>query len=692
MKKFAILVMLLIAADVLIIHSSNIANRDLFFPPDSTVALHPEDIHTGEGQLVSTLISRYHYLKFRFDDSLSSIVFDRFIKMLDNNKNFFLASDIKKFEHYRYSFDDEFPGGNYQHAYDIFNVFTERFKERLNYTYQLLKQGFDFSKKEDFEINREDADYPKTTEEANDIWRKRIKNEALSLKLTGKEWDSISETLRKRYDTYRNNFLQYNSEDVFQLVMNSYTESVDPHTNYLSPITSENFKISMSQSLEGIGAQLQSEDDYTKIAEVVPGGPAYKSKLIDKNDKIVAVAQDEDGEWVDIIGWRVTDVVKLIRGPKGSTVRLQILKAKDGLNAVPVVITLVRDKIKLEDQSAKAEVLELNNDGSSYKIGVIKLPVFYIDFEAQQKGEKDFKSSTRDVHKLIDSLRSINVDGIVMDLRNNGGGSLSEAIELTGLFVDYGPVVQVKNSDGFVEPQDDPDPSIIYDGPMAVLVNRWSASASEIFAAAIQDYGRGIIIGEQTYGKGTVQNLIDMNRLMHSYDNKYGQLKLTIAKYYRINGGSTQNLGVVPDIKFPSYYDDPQKYGESSEPSALPWDHIKPADYRPYGDLSRIIPELKKKHEKRIAKNPEFDYLMEDIIKFKHEHQVKTISLNESIRKEEKIKEDEERFVRENERRLNKGLKVLKKGETPAESVTEEDTLLKESGYILADLIKMQRV
>ena len=276
-----------------------------------------------------------------------------------------------------------------------------------------------------------------------------------------------------------------------------------------------------------------------------------------------------------------------------------------------------------------------------------------------------------------------------MDLRNNGGGSLNEAIQLTGLFIDYGPVVQVKNSEGMVEPQDDPDPSIVYNGPLAVLVNRWSASASEIFTAAIQDYGRGVIIGEQTYGKGTVQNLIDMNRLMHSYDNKYGQLKLTIAKYYRINGGSTQNLGVVPDIKFPSFFDDPQKYGESSEPSAMPWDQIKPADFMLYSDLSRIIPELRKKHEKRVAQNPEFDYLMEDIIKFKKEHQVKSISLNENIRKKQKEKEDEERFIRENERRLSKGLKVIKKGEIPTEAATEEDTLLKEGGFILADLIKM---
>jgi carboxyl-terminal processing protease len=691
MKKFALLVLLVISVDVLFIHSSsNIFDRNGNISSDSTVVLAPEDIHSGEGQLVSTLLSRYHYKKFKLDDSLSSIIFDRFIKTLDNNRNFFLSEDMQKLEKYRYTLDDEFKSGSFNNGYEIFNLFRERFTERLNYTNALLKEEFDFSINEEYQINRENADWPKTTEEANELWRKRIKNDALTLKLTGKEWDSISETLQKRYDNFRNNITKYNSEDVFQLIMNSYTESVDPHTNYLSPVTSENFKISMSQSLEGIGAQLQSEEDYTKIVEVIPGGPAFRSNQIHQNDKIVAVAQEEDGEWVDIIGWRVTEVVQLIRGPKGSIVRLQVLKAKDGPNAIPRVVKLVRDKIKLEEQSAKAEVIEVESDGKNYKIGVIKLPVFYSDFEAQQRGDRNYKSTTRDVKRLVDSLKRVNIDGIVMDLRNNGGGSLTEAINLTGLFIEGGPVVQVRNADGMIETGDDPDPSMSYQGPLAVLVNRWSASASEIFAAAIQDYGRGIIVGEQTFGKGTVQNLIDINRLMQSRDNKYGQLKLTIAKYYRVNGGSTQHLGVLPDIKFPSYFDDPQKYGESSQSSALPWDQIEPTDYRIYREYDEFIPELERRHKQRIDENPEFGYLIDDIMKFKEESKKRSISLNEEVRRKQKEENDEEKAERDNVRRNMHGLNITDQTETPAAAEKEEDFILKESGFILADLIRMK--
>jgi carboxyl-terminal processing protease len=691
MKKFALLVLLLISVDVLFIHSSNnIFDRNSSVIADSTSGVLPEAIHSGEGQLVTTLLSRYHYKKFSLNDSLSSVIFDRIIKTLDNGKNYLLAEDIEQLEKYRNSLDEEFRSGNLDQSFEIFNLFKKRFFERMDYTDELLKKEFDFTLDEEYQVNREDADWPKSTEEANELWRKRIKNDALTLKLTDKEWDSISETLKKRYDTFRNNIQKYNSEDVFQLVMNSYTESVDPHTNYMSPVTSENFKISMSQSLEGIGAQLQSEEDYTKIVEVIPGGPAFKSNQIQQNDKIIAVAQEDNGEWVDIIGWRVTEVVQLIRGPKGSTVRLQILKAKDGPNAVPKVVRLVRDKIKLEEQSAKAEMLEIQSNEKNYRIGVIKLPVFYSDFEAQQRGDKEYKSTTRDVRRIIDSLKQVNVDGIVMDLRNNGGGSLTEAINLTGLFIEGGPVVQVRNADGMIETGDDPDPSILYRGPLAVLVNRWSASASEIFAAAIQDYGRGIVVGEQTFGKGTVQNLIDINRLMQSRDNKYGQLKLTIAKYYRVNGGSTQHLGVIPDIKFPSYFDDPQKYGESSQPSALPWDQIEPTDYKVYTDFSRFLPELKDKHKERIDKSKEFGNLTEDILKFKEESRKKTVSLNEAVRRKQKAADDEKKFDRESVRNQTQEVDIIDEPESSAATEKESDFLLKESGYILADLISMK--
>ncbi len=468
--------------------------------------------------------------------------------------------------------------------------------------------------------------------------------------------------------------------------MNSYTESIDPHTNYLSPISSENFKIDMARSLEGIGAQLQQEDEYTKVSDVIPGGPAFKSNLIHKDDKIVGVAQGEDSAMVDVIGWRLTDVVQLIRGPKGSVVRLQILPAHSGFNAPTKVIKLVRDKVTLEGQSAKQDTLQIFHDGKKYTMGVISIPAFYSDFEAEQKGDKNYKSTTRDVRKLLKELDNEKIDGIVIDLRNNGGGSLQEAISLTGLFIPQGPVVQVRNSDGKVDVGKDPDSSLVYGGPLVVLVNRFSASASEIFTGAIQDYGRGVIVGEQTYGKGTVQNLIDLNRIMHRSNEEMGQLKLTIAKYYRVTGGSTQNLGVIPDVDFPTALD-PKEFGESSEPSALPWDQIKTTDFHKFSNLHDIITQLKLKHQARVKDDPEFQYINEDITEYKENHEKKYVSLNYDVRKKEYDESEQKRFERENERRKRQGLKLLKKGETPEVNPKEKDPLLNETAHILADFI-----
>jgi carboxyl-terminal processing protease len=685
MKRIIIVSSIIIAISIALANYSEqtsiISNSE-----DSVKVLKPEFYHPDENKLISTIFSRYHYKKIKLNDSLSSVIFDRYLKSLDFSKSYFLKSDIDKFEQYRNKLDDFFLDGQLNPAYEIFNTFRDRVSERMNYINGLLDEEFDFSINEEFEVDRSNSPWPSTKDEANEIWRKRVKNDALNLKLSGKEWKAISETLKKRYENFQRNINQYKSEDVFQVLMNSYSEVIDPHTNYLSPITSENFKINMSLSLEGIGAQLQSEDEYTKVAEIVPGGPAFKSNLLHRNDRIIGVAQGKDGEMVDVIGWRLTDVVQLIRGDKGTVVRLQILAASDGVNPTPKEIQLVRDKIKLEEQAAKKDVIEIINNDKPFKLGIIDVPAFYNDFEAQQRGEKDFKSTTRDVKKLIEELKKEKVDGIIIDLRNNGGGSLSEAIEMTGLFIKDGPVVQVRNADGSVEVGDDPDPSIVYNGPLAVIVNRFSASASEIFAGAIQDYERGIILGDQTFGKGTVQNLIDLNRLMSGMDNNLGQIKLTIAKYYRINGGSTQHRGVIPDIEFPSTIDH-QEYGESSEPSALPYDKIESTSYEKYNNLGSVIPILRDLHKKRIQSNIEFDYLNADIEEYKTEKEKKFISLNEEIRKKEKEVEDEREFQRENERRKNKGLELLQKGETGSEKVEVEDPLLHESAYILSDLI-----
>ena len=481
--------------------------------PDTLKTIEPSSQYKMENQLITSILTRYHFKEFEIDDSLSNTIFQRYLNSLDHGKNYFLASDIKEFEKYKYQLDDDLYKGDTQFYYDAFNVYLKRLNERIRFVDSLLEKEFDYSIDENYEFNRDKSDWAKDENELNELWRKRLKNDALTHKLNGKDWAFIQKTLKKRYDNYAKYLNQYNSEDVFQLAMNSFTQSIDPHTNYLSPITSDNFKIDMSLSLEGIGARLQTEDDYTKIAEIIPGGPADKSKLLKADDKIVGVAQGEDGEFEDIIGWRITDAVKLIRGAKGTLVRLQIIKAGSDLNSKPIEISLIRDKVKLEDQAAKGSVLEIMDEDKPFKIGVIDIPNFYNDFEGQRNGDGNSKSTTKDVKKILDSLKTENVDGIIIDLREDGGGSLQEAIELTGLFIKDGPVVQVKNSDGRIDIANDPDPGIIYDGPLAVLVNRFSASASEIFTGAIQDYDRGLIIGEQTYGKGTVQNLIDLNRL-----------------------------------------------------------------------------------------------------------------------------------------------------------------------------------
>ena len=653
---------------------------------DSTSVLIPQDYFQEEEQLVNTVLTRYHFKKFNLNDSLSSAIFDRYLKSLDFSKLYFLQTDIANFESFRYKIDDYLIDGNLRLAYDIYNTFRDRVNQRIDYVSEILQNEFDYSTDEYFEVRNDSSIWAANAAELNDIWRKRIKYDALNLKLAGKDWPSISETLKKRYENIRKAIYQTKSEDVFQLYLNAYTESVDPHTNYLLPITSDNFKIDMTRALEGIGAQLQAEDDYTKVVEIIAGGPAFKSNLLHRDDKIIGVAQGDDGEMVDVIGWRVNDVVKLIRGPKESVVRLLILQASDGANALPKEIKLVRDKVKLEDQSAKKQILEFNNNEIPYRVGVISIPAFYYDYEAEQKGDRNFKSTTRDVRKLINQLQTEKVDGIVIDLRNNGGGSLQEAIELTGLFIKDGPVVQVKQSSGYIDVGDDPDPGIVYSGPLAVLVNRFSASASEIFSAAIQDYGRGIILGEQTFGKGTVQNLIDLNRMWGKTGNKLGQVKITIAKFYRISGGSTQHLGVVPDIKFPSPID-AHEFGESSESSALPWDQIMATKFLPFTNVNDLIPLLQNMHEMRIKSDLRFQSFIEDVNESKETREKNFISLNESVRKKEKEEQELKREERKKVLLESGAVKLINREEVPAKESNSEDVLLNESAYILSDLI-----
>ncbi len=600
----------------------------------------PLPIHPRIEQAIAFFLPKMHYKHQQVDDELSMQMLDFYLEMLDNQHLYFLKSDIDEFEQYRYTLDDALRNGDLRAAYSIFNRFIQRFEERMAYVKSCLKTPFDFEKKDYYQLDRKNAPWVKTSAELDSIWKKRLKNEALSLKLTGKKWNDIVKRLQKRYTNMEKQMKKTQSEDVFQIYMNAFAQTFDPHTNYMSPKTSDDFKIRMSLSLEGIGASLRTEDDYTKVVEIIPGGPADRSGLLHPNDRIVAVGQGKDGELVDIIGWRIDDVVQLIRGPKGTTVRLQIIPADASLSDPPKTITLVRDKIKLSDRAAKSDTLEIEHNGKKYRFGVINIPDFYLDYEAMRKGQKDYASTSRDVERLLKQLQGANVDGIIIDLRRNGGGFLSEAVDLTGLFIKEGPVVQVRDSRGRVKVERDTDKKLVYDGPLAVLVDRFSASASEIFAAAIQDYNRGIIVGTQTFGKGTVQNIMPLSRMFPYSKDKLGQIKFTVAKFYRITGASTQNIGVLPDITIPSRFD-VMEVGESSEKNALLWDEIDPVSFKPFNtELDKLIPRLARQHEARVQNSREFKLLMKEIEQLKKDREKNKVSLNLEERK--KLREERE--------------------------------------------------
>ena len=480
--------------------------------------LEPENKHIRASELITHILTTYHYKKMELNDELSANIFDNYLENLDQNRVYFLKSDIEEFEQYRYQIDDAIENSELLPAYEIFKRYRLRVDERIRFAEEQLNNQFNFNKQESFRYDRREAEWANDEQELNEIWRKRVKNDFLNLKLAGKESEEIKETLNKRYQRILNSTLQLNASDVFQSFINAYTTAVEPHTAYFSPRTSENFDISMRLSLEGIGAVLRAESDYTQVVKVITGGPADLSGQVNIDDKIIGVGQGKDEEIVDVIGWRLDDVVDLIRGPKDTNLRLEILPKGIGVEGPSKIITLTRDKIKLEEQDASSSIIEIPD--SSTKIGVIDLPTFYIDFAAQAKGERNYKSTSKDVRRLINDMNKTGIDGLIIDLRGNGGGSLSEALELTGLFIDRGPVVQTKDASGRVEINYDPEPGIVYPGPLAVLVDGNSASASEIFAGAIQDYRRGIIIGEPTFGKGTVQNVIDINRfIISSFQN-----------------------------------------------------------------------------------------------------------------------------------------------------------------------------
>ncbi|MYN04695.1 tail-specific protease [Pseudoduganella sp. DS3] len=610
------------------------------------VPVKPAAQQTQAALWASHMLSRYHYKAMPLDDAMSEKIFDRYFKSLDGEKLFFTQADVDFFDKEKTRMDDAISGENLQAPFAIYNLYQQRFNERFAYARELLKGKFDFSADESFTLDREKAEWPKNEAEVKDLWRKRVKNDWLRLKLAGKEEKAIRETLDKRYENYLARARKLNSEDVFQIFMNAYAMSIEPHTNYLGPRAAENFDIAMRLSLEGIGAVLQSRDEYTVIREIVPGSPAGLSNKLKVGDRIIGVAQADSDKFTDLLGWRIDDVVQQIRGPKDSTVKLQVLSGEAGPDAKPFVVSLVRKKISMEEQSAKKTIMEVKDGAVKRRIGVISLPTFYQDWDARRKGDKDYKSATRDVARLLQELKKDKVDNVLIDLRNNGGGSLTEAVELTGLFIDRGPVVQQRAASGQVEVESDGVPGLVWDGPVGVLINRSSASASEIFAAALQDYGRGLVIGEASFGKGTVQTLVNPERSGLSSKLRYGELKMTIAQFFRINGGTTQLRGVTPDIKLAST-SDAESFGESSYDNALPYTQIKPAIYIPAGDLKELVGVLGKKHEARVAKDKDYQYLLDDIAYVKKQRKDNMVSLNETVRRKERDQQEARARIRE---------------------------------------------
>ncbi len=629
--------------------------------------LSSEAQHETASKRVTSRFTRSHYKHFSLNDQFSQAIFERYIEMLDYNRNIFTQADIAILNKWSTLIDDQLKSGDNQIAFDVYNLSMKRRYERFQYALRLLDKEMTFDTDEFIELDRSEAAWPKDTAELDELWRKRVKYDALNLKLTGKEWDEIKEMLGKRYNNALKRLSQTHSEDVFQLYMNAFAREVDPHTSYLSPRSADQFQTEMNLSLEGIGAVLQMTDDYTVIRSLVAGGPASSSKQLAEGDRIIGVGQDGEAI-VDVIGWRLDDVVQLIKGPKGTKVYLQILP--EGKDAKPEVITIVRDKIRLEDRAVKSEVIE--KDGK--KIGVLEVPSFYVGL-------------AKDTDKLISELKEQGVDGIIVDLRNNGGGALTEATALSGLFITSGPVVQVRDSYGRVNVNSDTDGEISYDGPMTVLVNRYSASASEIFAAAMQDYGRALIVGENSFGKGTVQQHRSLNHIYDLFDKELGYVQYTIQKFYRIDGGSTQNRGVAPDIAFPTAVE-PSETGESVEDNALPWDSIEPAKYQVLQRNPVQVEQLTAAHQARIAQDLEFGFIAEDIAKYKAEKDDNALSLNEKTRKAESEQTDIQRLARINQRQKAMGEALFKTLDDVPKDYQAPDAYLDESVAIMVDMLK----
>jgi carboxyl-terminal processing protease len=660
------------------------ANTAALLPPG---AIAPTDNQRATARRVGRILEEAHYSHAAIDDKMSDVVYQRFLEFLDGQRSYFLASDINEFSAYRFQFGDMIRTGNIDPAYLIFARFQQRNRERMQYAIALLHTEPDWTLDESFEFDRTHAAWPADESAIDELWRKRVKNDALSLMLTGKQWPEVSDILRKRYERVLKRVDQVTAEDVFENLMNAYARAFDPHSSYFSPRSSEEYRIQMSLNYEGIGASLQLVDDYVTIMSVLEGGPAAVAGTLKVNDRITGVGQGHDGAFTDVIGWRLDDVVQLIRGKAGTVVRLQVLPAGAAPGTPEKVLEYVRNKVTLEAQAAHQEVKTVVRNGRTLKIGVITVPGFYQDIAAQNAGDPNYRSTTRDVLKLLRELKSQNVDGLVIDLRNDGGGYLPEATQLTGLFIDHGPVVQLRDTAGRLEVLDDPESAPAYDGPLAVLVDRLSASASEIFAAAIQDYHRGVILGQTTFGKGTVQNLVPLDRWPQKSGS--GQLTVTIGKFYRVTGESTQDRGVSPDVPLASVLDT-KEVGESALESALPWDRIAGVPFKTSVGTAAAPPvaALAMAEDTRAQHDPDYKWLMSDIAAIDSVREQHSVSLNLKVRREERARIDRERLERENSRRVAKNLPPLKSVEELDKSKDDAtDVVLDQATQVMADMV-----
>ena len=646
-NNFKLIILLLLAFFIPITLSNDLSDH-----VPSLLKNNPEHSHLL--RLVAAISEQGHFSKKKISNESSHLILKNYLNTLDSQKIYFTQSDINYFQRYRYKIDDALKNGNLEPIFDIFRIYRLRVQQRIEYSIKIINSTNSFLVDDEYDFSRENVKWQKDVSILDTSWEKKSKNDLLSILLAGQEINTAKKTLNKRYQKFLSRINNYDSNDVIDIFLNSYVHFLDPHSNYLNPNRAEEYEIQTTLSYQGIGARLELSDDYVQIESIIPGSPAFKNGELKPLDKIIGVLDNESNDLIDVIGWELDEVVKLIRGPKNTNVTLQILPTGSNPDGNPYLLTLERDEVELEQQAASSYIETINNAQGTYSIGIIKVPSFYQDFTARRRGDKDYRSTTLDVKKIVENLVDIGIDALTIDLRGNSGGLLDEAASLTGLFINDGPLVQLKDTNEKIDVIEDPIPGSIYDGPMVVLIDRFSASASEIFAGAIQDYSRGIIIGQKTYGKGSVQSLYPLDRYSRFTSKKgFGQLTLTIAKYYRVTGAGTQNKGVIPDIVLPSFIDE-KLIGEETKINSLPWDKIPSLEFNTNNSLKEPIHFIENNFKSRSENNLPFDYLKEDIKRSFEQRENSIVSLNIETRTASR-----EQILKDNKGRRSSRLKAL---------------------------------